>query len=203
MKNCILGIACITLFSFISSPEIARLYFVRTEMSFNQPDVTTEIYIYTDWDCSTSKELNTKLTTVVEGLKNRAKFIFIDLNPQKYPALTKINEAFLINKNKELTQYIKIRQKLFELKEKNSALTEEAIKSALAAENIDYSLPSDQMLQDGLVFYDTMKKNFQVKQTPTILIYNLNSRKSEKLDGDALLNPLKTIEAFNSLQNKT
>lgn len=195
----LIAAACFGLLSFIADPNTIRLYFVRMEMSFKS-ESKTEVYIFTDWDCLKCKELNGKLISIAQALQNKAKVYFIDLNPSKFPTLTKVNEALLLNKTKELERYLKIRQILFELAEKDSNPSEEKIKLALEGQKLDWTSPPEEMLQDGLVFFEAMKKNFQIDQDPSILIYNLENRKNQKLEGDAALNTEAFLKGISALQ---
>jgi thiol-disulfide isomerase/thioredoxin len=193
-----LGAASLLLLSFIVDPEMARLYFVRTEMSFNTPKTNTEVYIFTDWNCPKCKKLNHDLANIAPELKNQATLYFIDIYPEKAPSLTKVNQALLFNKNKELGQYLKAREKLFELAIKETAFTDEEIKSALSIPQIDF--PPEDVLKTATKFFEMMRNNFSIQETPSILIYQLDTQKNQILTASA---PEKILAAIHELEQKT
>jgi hypothetical protein len=194
----IFGAASLLLLSFAIDPEMARLYYVRTEMSFNNPTTKTEVYIFTDWNCPKSRQLNHTLANIDPNLQNNVKFYFIDIHPEQAPSLTKINQALLFNKNKELNQYLKAREQLFDLAIKGASLTDEEAKTALSTQQLDF--PPDDVLKTATTFFELMKNNFKIQECPSILIYQLDHNQSQTLEGEAGSDPEKLVATILELQ---
>lgn len=200
----LIGVLSLSLFSFIADPELVQIYIARTQMAFNRPNTAIEAYIFTDWKCPKCKQFNSMLAKNASSIHEKTKLYFIDLNPDAVPVLTKANEMLLLNKNKNLSEYLQIRDKLFDLAEQSTPITDEMVKSALKPYGIDDQPPPKELLESGIVFFKTMKNNFDIQQTPSILIYDLTQRKSEKFEGEILSNPATILDSIlRFLNDKT
>lgn len=170
-------------------------------MAFNRPDSDIEVYIFSDWRCSKCKQFNSKFAKNASSIHEKAKLYFIDLNPDAIPALTKANEVLLFNKNKTLGEYLQIRKTLFDLAEQPTPIADEMIKSALEPHGMTSPSPPEELLESGMVFFKAMKNNFNIQQTPSILIYDLTQQKSEKLEGEELSDPENILKSILRMQN--
>lgn len=167
LMSCALGMLC----SFQITPEQKKLYQTRLSMPFGDSKSDWEVYLFTDWNNKNAKEIEAKIESASNDITKKAKLYFIDVNSDKSKTLSEANLSYLIDTQKNLTDYFKLRNDL--------------LKGKVEADQT--KLPED-VIKSGLMIYNATANNMKITEVPTLLFYNLKTRESVKLEGvDAIV----------------
>lgn len=175
LRSFLLGLSMVCFFASANayqiSPDQKKLYQIRLSMPFGDQKSDWEVYLFTDWNNDHTKEIEAKIEGVSSDISKKAKLYFIDLNSDKSTALTEVHLSYLINTQKNFTDYFKLRNTLL----RGDSGTEKA------------KLPDD-VIKSGIHIFNATAKNMKISEVPTILFYNLKTREQVKLEGvDAIL----------------
>lgn len=165
------------LLSFGFSSDSLKLYQARMDMSFNSEQTPLEVYIFTDWNCPKCKKLESVLSEIAPELLKQARLYFIDLPSQGMENLIGANQTFLLDKNKNLTDYLKQRQELYQIAGRINSPTEGDVKQILEKDGFKYEPVQKEAADLSMKFFTIQAKVFQITKTPTIIVYDLELSK--------------------------
>ncbi len=148
---------------------------------FGNQKSTVEVYLFTDWFCPACRKAEPELAKHYGTIMSKAKFFFIDVPiHEDSENFVPYNLSFML-KNK--AQYLKLRESLQDLAERNHSPAEADI-DALAQKNgttyqqLDYS-----EVGQGQRYFKKVAEKYGVDETPTLVITNPTTKKAKKLSG--------------------
>lgn len=182
-------------------PAHAAAEDMKRKIAFGQPNTPIEVYFISDWFCPACRKVEPIFEKLLPKMLNQSSIYFVD-----YPIHSKTlnyspyNLAFLIN-NK--LHYFEARYALFELAEKIDSPTDEDIAQAAKKANIPFKELSYIDIKSGLDFFDSVVKKNDLDSTPTIIIYNTKTKKSQKFEGYDEISEAKVMKAFETLSKQS
>jgi protein-disulfide isomerase len=193
VRGLFLCLMLISLHTFIWSDQED----IKKKLALGNPNSSIEIYVFSDWFCSSCKKAEPDIEKAYPKLKSKAAFYFIDyaLNP-KSNNFSPYNIAFLIN---EKEKYFKARQALIDLAEKNESPKDKDVKKAVKKYKLELHEVSFPEVREATKFFDAMVHKYRVNATPTVVIVNTESHQMETLTGSRITDK-KLLEAVKSLE---
>lgn len=157
-----------------------------------------EVYFISDWFCPSCKKVEPKIEKLFPKVKSQVAFYFID-----YPIHTKslnftpYNLAFLVN---DKSNYLSGRRMLMDLAEKNESPTDEDIEAGAKAKGLHFHELSFLDVKRGMEYFDEVIKANKLDSTPTVIIRNIKTNKTTKLEGTGEISEAKVLEAIDALK---
>lgn len=171
----VLTLCCCLLQSFQVTPEQQKLYQVRLSMAFGDRITDKEVYLFTSWNDEATAKLEPFIEKLAPEIVKTSRLYFMDTVLEDTRTTANLN--YLINVKKALPEYFTFRRTL------------------INKLGHDSEPQANDILAAGQKIVSTTYKNMKITQTPTLLIYNLKTRKVTLIEG--LDNILKiTKESF-------
>jgi protein-disulfide isomerase len=165
-------------------------------ISLGKQDSSAEVFIMTDWFCPACQKAEPEIERAVRAMENRAKIVFVDvpIHPDTLN-YTPYNLSFLMYQK---NQYLELRKALLSLTRKTKEPTPENVQEAIAPLHVTYKPLSFLAATNGMKFYDTLRKEFKVNSTPTVIIRNSKTKKVTQLVGIQEITETNIAKAVNA-----
>jgi len=171
---------------------------MKESIVFGDKNSPVEVYLFTDWACPACRSLEPAIVKLSPKIMKEAKLTFVDyaIHPETLN-YTPYNLAFMVNNKKE---YLKLRDALTELSEKNGSPSDEDIqelahKNGVTLKELNYA---DVTLANK--YYTHLAKEFDIHSTPTMVIVNRNSKKAKKLSGGSEITEENVLDFIHKLK---
>lgn len=190
------------LFAFMGCSKInpleAEQATLKDNISFGKPKTPIEVYIFTDWFCPACRRADPEIDKIIPEIQDKAKLYFVDAAVHTQSLnFTPYNLSFMIN-NKD--KYFQIRKALEALADKNNAPSDSDIKETVKPLNVTLKELNYSDVALGVKLFKKLVKQFEVTQTPTIVIVNTNTKKGKKLSGYSEITKDNVMRAIETLQ---
>lgn len=140
-----------------------------------------DVYVFTDWYCPACRKVEPVIEKNAPDIAHHARLFFIDTPiHDKSMNFTPYNLSFML---KDKAKYLILRHKLDQLSMKNDKPTEEDIKLLAQGVGADYYPLDYSEVNLGIKYFKDTVSEFNVTATPTVVIVNPSTKKSEKLVG--------------------
>lgn len=148
---------------------------------FGNTSSPVEIYIFTDWFCPACAKVEEKLEREFPQLTSIAKVAFIDVpvHQESYNYIP-YNLSFML---KDKGQYIKLRHHLHELAQKDDTPSDTQVEDFAKPLGVNYQQLDYSQVNLGIKYFKKVSKKFGVNSTPTVVVYNTETKKAAKLKG--------------------
>lgn len=173
---------------------------IKQRLVLGKANSPIEIYIVSDWFCSSCKKLEPKLEQLYNNFKSKAAFYFVDFPINRQSAnFSPYHLSFLIN---EKSKYLAARQSLMDLTDETQKPTDIDVAKLAKAKKLKFEELSFEDIKNGTEFFDDVVKRYSISATPTVVVVNKETEKFEKFKGSQAKE--KTIsEAIDKLEGKT
>jgi protein-disulfide isomerase/uncharacterized membrane protein len=173
---------------------------VKDSIAFGDPKSPIEIYIFTDWACPACRQLEPNLVKMIPTLAKEAKITFVDfaIHPETLN-YTPYNLSFMIN-NK--VKYLELRDALTKLSLKTGSPSDHDVEDAIATTGAAYHQLNYADVALGIKYFKHLGDEFDIDQTPTMVIINRTTKKGKKLFGGADITEENVQKAIDALSKK-
>lgn len=180
------------------NPLEAKQLSLKENISFGEGKGPIEIYVFTDWFCPACRRVEPVFEAMIPDVKDKATVYFVDaaVHPESLN-FTPYNLSFMINNKAE---YFKIRKALEELADKNDTPSDTDIQDAVKPLGVQLKELTYSDVALGVKLFKKLVKQFEVSQTPTVVIVNMESKKGKKLSGFGEITKENVVKAIDSLQ---
>jgi hypothetical protein len=179
-------------------PLVAELDPFEREIAMGNDSTGIEVFVFTDWGCGACKFLEPTLEKMAPVIMKKGALLFVDIPIHPITnSYTPFNLSLLIN---DKNQYIDARRALDKLSLKNPSPSFADVKKELEPVGIHFKELDYSQVQKGIDYFTKYRKQFGVDRTPTLVIYNAKSGKSEKLIGSNEITEKKVIETIDKLK---
>ncbi len=183
----------------VSKPNLAEAAAqeMKDRLAFGSKTSPIEVYFITDWFCPTCKSEEPMFEQVIPKIHSKVRYYFID-----YPIHSKTlnfspyNLAFMVN-NK--AQYFTARNLLAKLADTKDSPVDDDIILLSKKGDIAFKELSYLDVKAGLDFFDKVVNDNDLSATPTVLIINTKTKKTEKLEGSKDITEKNILDAINKL----
>jgi protein-disulfide isomerase len=180
--------------SLVAKPTEAP---IQEQLVLGRPKSPVEIYVISDWFCSSCRKTESKIEPLYTKLKSKVTFYFVD-----YPVNRKsfnfvpYHLAILVN---EKSKYLEARQVLWDLSAKTEDPTEEDVVAAMKKKGFQFKELPYTEVQKGTEFFEEVVQRYQVNATPTVVVVNAKTGESEKFTGRHIKDKkiLATVKKWN------
>jgi protein-disulfide isomerase len=182
------------------NPLAAQQQTLKESLFFGKADSPIEVYIFTDWFCPACRKVDPEIDKMLPDVQKNAKVYFIDatVHPESLN-FTPYNLSFLVN-NKD--QYMQIRKAIEGLSEKNKTPSDTDIKNTIKPLGAKLKELSYSDVAVGVKFFKKLVKQFDITQTPTVVVINAETKKGKKFSGSSEITQDNILKGIESLQKK-
>jgi len=182
------------------NPLEAQQQNLKESLYFGKAESPIEVYIFTDWFCPACRKVDPEIEKMLPDVQPIAKVYFIDatVHPESLN-FTPYNLSFMVN-NKD--QYLPIRKAVEGLSEKNKSPSDSDIKNAIEPLGAKLKELSYSDVTLGVKFFKKLVKQFDITQTPTIVVINTETKKGKKFSGSSEIKKDNILKSIESLQKK-
>lgn len=182
------------------NPLEAQASTLKDSIAFGKDKGNIEIYVFTDWFCPACRKADPEIDKFVPEVQDTAKVFFVDaaVHPETLN-YTPYNLSFMIN-NKD--KYLQIRRALLALADKNKTPCDADIKQAVEPLGVTLKELNYSDVALGVKLFKKLVKQFEISQTPTVVIINSTTKKGKKLTGHSEITKDNALKAIESMQEK-
>lgn len=178
-------------------PIQAEMNDIKSHLAYGTRDKPVEVYIFTDWFCSSCKKAEPFLEQLYPKIKSDATVYFIDFPIHKQSLnFSPYNLAFLINNKPE---YFKARDLLMKLTKTSDNPKVEDVENAAKSQGLSFHELPYIDIRAGMEFFDKIAKQYNINSTPTIVVTNPSKKTVIKFEGkeefsdEKILNTIKQM----------
>lgn len=170
---------------------------IKMNIAFGNQASPIDVFVFTDWICPACASLEPTFEAMTPKVSKIARLTFVD-DPVHEATLnyTPYNLAFMVN-NKP--QYFKLRTGMHELANDIKAPNDNDISTMAAKYGVQLHELNYGAVSMGVKYFDHLIKKFDIEGTPTVIVYNRNTKKSKKLEGRPQIDEEKILKAIESL----
>ncbi len=170
---------------------------VVAQIAFGKANSQIEVYVFTDWECPACRSLEGVFEAMAPAIMQRARLTFVD-DPVHAASLnfTPYNLSFMIY-NK--ANYFALRNALSNLSETTKAPTQEQVAALAAKQGVKFTQLSYADVAMGTKYYDQLVDQYKVEGTPTVVVVNSATKKSQKLEGTSEISQANVLKAIDTL----
>ena len=168
------------------------------KLGFGNKETSVEVYLFTDWYCPACHALEPSLKTLIPKIQEAARIHFIDV-PLHKESINYIpyNITFML-KNKP--EYLELRAILDEMTSETKQPTDEKINAAIAHLGVNYEQLNYSEIDQVQRYFIQMVNKFRMRGTPTMVIFNRRTKKSERLRGPSNITEKNVMKAIKKLE---
>ncbi len=182
----------------IDAAEVA-IEEIKNKIAFGSHGSPIEMYIVTDWFCSSCNKLEPVIEKIVAKVYPKAAIYFIDYSIHKNSLnFVPYNISFMINSK---NQYFLARRALAELGGKNENPTDEDVAAVAQKYQIPFRELPYKDIKAGMDYFDKIVSKYDLDSTPTVLIVNTKNNKVVKMEGRDEISEEKIIKAIDSMKS--
>lgn len=167
---------------------------IKGQIILGNKSSPVSVYVFTDWACPACRQLEPTLESLTPSILKVAKLTFVDyvIHPETLN-YSPYNLYFLSNNKSE---YLKIREALTHLSEKTGDPNDDQVKDAIKHLNVKYGELGFAEVTMAQKYFEDLGNTYKVDGTPTLVVVNDKTKKSEKLEGSKITQEkvLKAIE---------
>lgn len=181
-----------------TNPLEAQQQSLKDNIRFGKDSGSIEVYVFTDWFCPACRKADPEIDKMMPDVLQKAKLFFVDaaVHPESLN-FTPYNLSFMIN-NKD--KYLEIKKAILNLADTNNSPSEADIKKTVEPIGITLKEVNYSDVASGVKLFKKLVKQFEVTQTPTVVIINMTTKKGKKLTGSAEITKDNVMRAIDSLQ---
>lgn len=170
---------------------------IKQQIAFGNPNSNMEVYIFTDWECPGCRSLESTWASTLPSILPKAKITFVD-DPVHAATLnfTPYNLSFMVN-NK--SNYLALRRGLAELSENNKEPKDAQIAAIASANGTRFTELNYGDVAMANKYFGHLIRHFDVEGTPTVVIFNKQSKKSKKLEGTTEITQANIVKTLDTL----
>jgi hypothetical protein len=192
------------LFSISMTKEQVQQYQAGKALGFATTQSTFEVYFFSDWQSDGCRKLEPVIEAMAPEIMKHARVFFINAPKPETQNINQVNILYLLDNQKNLQNYLKMRAALFTLGAKTANPTVDAIKEALAPLGINYN-PSQNDAEKkafdlGLFATQSLIRNLHMDEAPTVIVYDLKQSQQKKLIGAAAITQASVLGAIDELK---
>lgn len=173
---------------------------LKDSVAFGKTDSPIEVYVFTDWACPACREVEKDIEKMAPEIMSQARLTFVDhavhtetLNYSPY------NVSFMI---KAKPQYFRLREALTRWALSHPTPTDEEIEKIAQQHGVKYEQLNFSDIALSQKYFKQLATQFGVKQTPTIVVINTDTKKGKKLIGVAEITERNVKRAIASLKEQ-
>ncbi|CRX38489.1 thioredoxin domain-containing protein [Estrella lausannensis] len=180
------------------NPLEAKQVSLKESIRFGSNEGPIEVYVFTDWFCPACRRVEPVFEAMIPDLKDKAPVFFVDatVHPESLN-FTPYNLSFMINNKND---YFKLRKALEQLADKNDSPSDTDIQEAINPHGVQLKELAYSDVALGVKLFKKLVKQFDITQTPTVVIVNMDSKKGKKLSGYGEITKENVLKAVDSLQ---
>lgn len=180
------------------NPLEAKQVSLKESIRFGEANGPIEVYVFTDWFCPACRRVEPVFEEMIPDLKGKALVFFVDatVHPESLN-FTPYNLSFMINNKND---YFKLRKALEQLADKNDTPSDTDIQDAIKPHGVQLKELAYSDVALGVKLFKKLVKQFDITQTPTVVIVNMDSKKGKKLSGYEEITKENVLKAVDSLQ---
>lgn len=157
---------------------------VKDTLALGKVNSPMEIYIISDWLCSSCRKMEPKFKAIYNNLKSKAAFFFIDYPLHRKSAnFTPYHLSFLKN---EKPKYFDAREALLNLTDQTEDPRDEDVVKLVEEHSLRFKELSFSEIAEGSQFFEDVLKKYDVRATPTVVVVNSTTGKFEKFVGSQI-----------------
>lgn len=194
------------LFSVLGVTKISaneqKLTAIVNELAFGDASSPIKIYVFTDWFCPSCEAIEKQLEKITEQFSDKAALYFIDV--PVHPETVNYTPYHLAFATHNKDKYFPLREALHNLGHKIKNPTDEDIESVASTaggflKELNYS-----DISQGISFFKETIEKFHISATPTLVLYNSQTKQKKALVGKNEINLENVQKAYTALsdQNK-
>lgn len=172
---------------------------IKGQIALGTPGKPVEIYIVTDWFCSSCRKIEPLWEKLYPKISSDATIYFIDFPlHRKSLNYSPYNLAFLMHNKSE---YFKARNMLSKLtltkdNPKNEDIEQAAKNAGLSFQELPYI-----DIRAGMEFFDSIDKQYHIRATPSVIIVRPNRKAIIKLEGDNNISEVKVVTTIKQIMS--
>lgn len=179
------------------SPLQAAENSVKESIAFGNLSSPIEVFIFTDWRCSSCRKLEPVIEYMMPEVMKHARVTFVDdaIHPETLN-FTPYNLSFMVH-NK--AKYFALRNALGDLAEETKTPTDEQVEAIAKKNGVQYKQLNYADVALGIKYYNQLVKKLDVEGTPTLVVVNRSTKKGKKLEGTGEITQANVIKAIETL----
>ena len=171
---------------------------IKDSISFGKDHSIFEVYVFTDWFCPACRKADAEIEKMMPEVAAKARAFFVDAAAHSDSLnFTPYNLSFMIN-NKD--KYLELRKTLLTLADKNKAPTDSDVKQVVQPLGVNLKELNYSDVAIGVKLFNKLVKQFEMSETPTVVIINAATKKGKKLTGYKEITRDNVLRAIDSLQ---
>lgn len=173
---------------------------VKMNIAFGNPNSPIDVYIFTDWLCPGCESLEPTFEKTIPVIMPKSHIVFVD-DPVHEATLnyTPYNLSFMVN-NK--AQYFPLRRAMHALANEKKEPTDKDIAAMAAKYGVQLRELNYGTVAMATKYFNHLIKKFNIEGTPTVIVYNRDTKQSKKLEGRPQIDQEKIVEAITALSKK-
>lgn len=170
---------------------------VKDSIAFGNLSSPVEVYIFTDWRCSSCRKLEPYIEAMSPKMMQKARVTFVDdaIHPETLN-YTPYNLSFMVH-NK--SNYFVLRNALGDLAENTKEPTQAQIAALAAKHGEEFKQLNYADIALGIKYYNQLVKKLDVAGTPTLVVVNRVTKKGKKLEGTSEITEANVMKAIETL----
>jgi hypothetical protein len=157
-----------------------------------------EAYFFSDWFCPYCSKVEESLEAVYPTLSKKAKILFVDkIIHQESLNFVPYHLSFAAYEKPKILQ---LRKALFAVAQKTKTPSYEDISSAIAPLGVTYKQLSFMEVTQQMGNAQKLAEQFKVVSTPTMVIRNARTNKTQTLVGNAQITPAGIMKAVKEVE---
>lgn len=180
-----------------SNPLKAEEASIKESIAFGNLQSPIEVFVFTDWQCSSCRNLEPVFEYVLPKVMQKARVTFVDdpIHPETMN-FTPFNVSFMIN-NKSL--YFLLRKALSELSEDTKTPTDPQVEAIAAKLGTQYRQLNYADVALANKYFASLIKKMNIEGTPIVVVVNRQNNKGKKLEGSAEITEKGILDAIEKL----
>ncbi len=171
---------------------------LKENISFGDKKTAIEGYLFSDWACPACRKIEPQIYDIQSAVTDEGKFYYIDhaIHPETLNFIP-YNLSAMINHE---PNYIQLRHMLTKLSTQTSSPNSEQVKALANTIGVDFKKLDYSTVAMGIRYFKELGKQFKVKGTPTLVLYNKDTKKVKLLTGADNITPEKITAAIQELK---
>lgn len=186
------------LLTFLCSTMNLSAQPITEQLSLGNDLTSVNVYVFTDWLCPVCKMIEPRIEEMSPKIMQEAKLHFIDIPLHDTSHLfVRYNVSFLVNNKNE---YLKTRHVLDKLTDITKNPKDDQLLDLLKEQNITFKPLDSKQIEEATAYFIRMAKEMKVKATPTIVVFNSQTKKTQVLRGPSEITEENVLKAIESVK---
>jgi protein-disulfide isomerase len=169
-------------------------------LAFGDADSSSEVYIVTDWFCSSCRAAEPEILKGARTAMQQAKVVFVDfpIHPETLNYMP-YHLSFIV---REKEKYLQIREALGALARKTREPLPEEVQSAVSPLGVKYVPLNYADVLAGTQYFSSLIQKFKVPGTPTVIVLDSRTGKTKTLSGSSAITSDNIMKSLSEVSGK-